>query len=56
MKATKFDLHELVILHWNGKAIATRIVQRLFNPDEDCWFYKVANSDRLFSEDNLDPR
>ena len=40
-RASKFELYELVTLHWNSQEHQTKVVQRWFNPDDGLngyWF------------------
>jgi len=52
----RFELYEQVTLWWNGKSHATKIVQRWYNPDEECWLYRVNGSEALYSGDVLETR
>ncbi|MCX5934381.1 MAG: hypothetical protein NTU99_06270 [Pseudanabaena sp. LacPavin_0818_WC45_MAG_42_6] len=37
----KFEQYQSVTLHWNGHDYPTTIIQRLFDPDREQWFYRV---------------
>ena len=52
--APKFELHQSVILYWNGAESDTRITERLFNLDDEVWLYQVAGSEKYYSSDVLD--
>lgn len=52
--APKFELHQFVTLHWNGCEYNTRIVERLFNLDDQCWLYQVGGSEKYYSSDVLE--
>lgn len=52
----KFDLYEDVTLLYNGLRYKTRIVQRWYNPDEECWLYRVQASAQLYTADCLETR
>jgi len=56
--APRFDLYELVTLHWNNGQRRTKIVQRWFNPDDGMngyWFYKVSEDELFYPEEVLEP-
>ena len=52
----KFDLYDFVTLRHNGRSYSTKIVQRWYNPDEECWLYRVYGSEQLFTADAIEPR
>ena len=55
----KFELYHLVTLHWNGQERQTKVVKRLFDPDdgaEGYWFYRVNGSQNLYPESVLEPQ
>ncbi len=55
-RASKFELYELVTLHWNSQEHQTKVVQRWFNPDDGLngyWFDRVADDDRFYPESKL---
>ena len=57
--APKFQLYELVTLHWNSREHRTKIVQRWFNPDDEpdgYWFYRVGSNDRFYPESAVSHR
>jgi len=59
VRAPKFELYELVTLHWNSEQRRTKIVQRWFNPDDGTnghWFYKVSEDGKFYPEEVLEPR
>lgn len=58
MKTTPphFELYQAVTLHWNDRAFQTRIVKRLYDPDEGLWSYQVKGSPQLFSVSVLEAR
>ncbi|MGF1566871.1 MAG: hypothetical protein ACFCVD_02150 [Nodosilinea sp.] len=43
-KAPRFELFEDVRLFWNEQQLATRIVRRWLDWDDDCWWYEVAGN------------
>ncbi len=53
--APKFELHEFVILHWNNITSQSKIVARWYDLDHQTWWYKVANDDKFYSVDVLEP-
>ena len=59
IRAPKFELYELVTLHWNKQERRTKIVQRWFNPDDGAngyWFYRVSEDEQFYPEEVLEPR
>lgn len=56
LSESKFELYENVTLWHNARSYPTRIVQRWYNPDEECWLYRVYGSEQLFTADSLEPR
>lgn len=54
--APKFDLYEIVKLHWNERTAQGRVVKRWLDFNEQLWFYELADigSERLFPEEALD--
>ena len=54
----KFDLNQLVTLHWNEHDFKTTITKRLFDPDLEQWFYQVniRQFSQLVTISNLSPR
>lgn len=46
--APKFDLYELVTLHWNDEQRKTRVVARWYNLDAGEWSYEVAGMTKAF--------
>lgn len=50
IRSPKFDLYEQVWLFWNGKESKVKIVKRWFDFDDDYWWYKVANDEKLYPE------
>jgi hypothetical protein len=60
--APQFELHELVILHWNTQKISTRIARCWYRLDSGDWWYQVAavsnevSEDQFFPENAIEPR
>lgn len=56
--APKFELYQLVVVHWNDEQHATQVVRRWLDLDdgEGCWWYKVHNLERLFPEQVIEPQ
>jgi hypothetical protein len=58
--APKFELYELVTLHWNGIEYPTRIVEASFRLSGHEWVYQVAqcsneiDEERFFNESVLE--
>ncbi|MBW4475117.1 MAG: hypothetical protein KME45_32770 [Stenomitos rutilans HA7619-LM2] len=51
-----FELYECVTLFWHGRTYDTKIVQRWYNPDEECWLYRVYGSEQFFTVDAIEKR
>ncbi len=59
IRAPRFELYELVTLHWNGQELPTKVVQRWFEidyGDEGHWSYKIAGDKQLYPQGALEPR
>lgn len=59
VRAPKFELYQLVILHWNREARHTKIVRRFFDPDDGVdgtWVYLVSDNDRPYPEGVFEAR
>ena len=59
IRAPKFELYELVTLHWNNQERSTKIVRRWLDIDDggEGYWYKVAGDDQQFyPEGALEPR
>lgn len=54
--APRFELHELITLHWNGEQVASRITCRRFDPDKALWIYGVDGSMAMYIDSQLSPR
>jgi hypothetical protein len=54
--APKFELYELVTLHWNSMASPSKIVARWYELDRQTWWYKIANDEKFYSIDVLEHR
>lgn len=54
----KFELYQLVTLHWNGHNYPTKIIKRYYDPDLEQWFYQVniRQFQQLLTISNLSPR
>ena len=48
ISAPKFDQYEFVGLSWNGQKHIVVISQRLFNIDEDSWWYRTVEEGNYF--------
>jgi hypothetical protein len=51
--APKFELHELVTIHWNGIEYSTRIVEASFRLSAYEWVYQVAQCSNEIDEDHF---
>lgn len=51
--APKFELHELVTLHWNGIEYPTRIVEASYRLGSAEWVYQVAECSNEIDEDRF---
>jgi hypothetical protein len=52
-----FELFQEVTLHWNGHDYPQRVVQRLFDPDKEQWFYQINSKQiQLVTISNLSAR
>ncbi|MBW4474072.1 MAG: hypothetical protein KME45_27410 [Stenomitos rutilans HA7619-LM2] len=51
-----FELYQDVTLWHHGRSDNTRIVQRWYNPDEECWLYRVYGSEQFYTADCLEKR
>jgi hypothetical protein len=56
VRAPKFDLYEIVSLHWNDRTGQGRIVKRWLDFNDELWFYQLdgIGSSRLCPEDALE--
>ena len=54
--APKFELYELVTLHWNSVTLQSNIVARWYDLDHQTWWYKIANDERFYPVDVLEHR
>ena len=53
--APKFELYQLVTLHWNDEAHPTKVTRRWFDADDGCWHYETTVDQlRLYPEDVLE--
>jgi hypothetical protein len=56
VKAPKFEQYETVWLNWNSCILATQVLQRWLNLEDECWWYELRELSPRFPEDALTRR